>query len=375
MTQYEVKDGVGIIPEGETVIDHSAFEDCKSLTSVIIPDSVTEIRSYAFRDCTGLKRIVIPKSVTEIWDKVFAGCTSLTSIVVSKENKVYDSRNKSNAIIETATNKLIAGCSNTVIPDSVTEIGTDAFAYCTSLKNIVIPSSVTKIGEDAFYLCTDLSSIVIPNSVKEIVMGAFSGCTGLTSIVIPDAVSIIDKVFDCCNLKSITVVDENGEAINNNNAIVSPRYRFYNDKGDYIFISNTLVVGCANTIIPENVLAIGDEVFSGCEELESIVIPKRVKWIGSGAFNYCQNLKSVVIPDSVLVIDDFAFGNCKSLETVTLGTSVVKIKSDAFFNCPALKTIYVPAKKADYYKERLPKELHSLIVELPAEKSESKAEK
>ena len=226
MTQYEVKDGVGIIPEGETVIDHSAFEDCKSLTSVIIPDSVTEIRSYAFRDCTGLKSIVIPKSVTEIWDKVFAGCTSLTSIVVSKGNKVYDSRNKSNAIIETATNKLIAGCSNTVIPDSVTEIGTDAFACCTSLKNIVIPSSVTKIGEDAFYLCTDLSSIVIPNSVKEIVMGAFSGCTGLTSIVIPDAVSIPDKAFDCCNLKSITVVDENGEAINNNNAIVSPRYRF-----------------------------------------------------------------------------------------------------------------------------------------------------
>lgn len=45
-----------------------------------------------------------------------------------------------------------------------------------------------------------------------------------------------------------------------------------------------------------------------------------------------------------------------------------KIGKDAFKGCTALKTINVPAKKADYYKKRLPEELHHLIVELPAEK-------
>lgn len=49
-----------------------------------------------------------------------------------------------------------------------------------------------------------------------------------------------------------------------------------------------------------------------------------------------------------------------------------KEEARAFGKCSALKTINVPAKKADYYKSRLPEELHSLIVELPAEKKAKK---
>jgi hypothetical protein len=56
------------------------------------------------------------------------------------------------------------------------------------------------------------------------------------------------------------------------------------------------------------------------------------------------------------------------LETVTLGAGIKKIEADVFNGCTALKTINVPAKKADYYKKRLPESLHNLIVELPAEK-------
>jgi len=48
------------------------------------------------------------------------------------------------------------------------------------------------------------------------------------------------------------------------------------------------------------------------------------------------------------------------------------IEAFAFEHCTALKVINVPAKKADYYKKRLPENLHSLIVELPAEKAASK---
>ena len=116
MAKYEVKDGVGIIPEGTTIIEKRAFEDCAELTSITIPDSVTEIGRYAFDGCTGLKSITIPDLVTEIGYSVFRRCTGLTSIKVSEGNKTYDSRDNSNAIIETKTNKLIVGCANTVIP-------------------------------------------------------------------------------------------------------------------------------------------------------------------------------------------------------------------------------------------------------------------
>ena len=80
---------------------------------------------------------------------------------------MYDSRNNCNAIIETATNRLVAGCKNTIIPDSVTEIGSTAFFGCSGLSAIVIPVSVKEIGEGAFDYCESLKEIIISKGTKE----------------------------------------------------------------------------------------------------------------------------------------------------------------------------------------------------------------
>ena len=97
--------------------------------------------------------VTIPSAVKVIEAKAFFNCGKLTSFSVDKENKVYDSRGNCNAIIETATNTLIYGCKNTVIPNTVTKIGEDAFAYCVALKSIEIPNSVTDIKSGAFWDC------------------------------------------------------------------------------------------------------------------------------------------------------------------------------------------------------------------------------
>ena len=90
--------------------------------SITLPTSLTNIGEGAFNDCCGLASISIPESVTEIASNAFRGCSGRASIVVAKGNKKYDSRDNCNAIIETASNCLILGSQNTVIPDSVTEI-------------------------------------------------------------------------------------------------------------------------------------------------------------------------------------------------------------------------------------------------------------
>ena len=136
-----------------TSIGNSAFQYCDGLTSVTIPNSVTSIGIYAFYGCTGLASITIPNSVTSIAKRAFSHCGGLTSIIVEGGNPVYDSRENCNAIIETTSNTLVAGCQNTTIPNTVTSIGADAFNYCTSLTNITIPNSVTSIGAGAFYGC------------------------------------------------------------------------------------------------------------------------------------------------------------------------------------------------------------------------------
>ena len=149
-----------IIPNTVTSIGKSAFDDCTGLTSIAIPNSVTSIGS-AFAHCSSLSSISIPKSVTSINSGAFWGCSGLTSIIVEDGNKVYDSRDNCNAIIETEKNELIRGCMNTIIPNTVTSIREYAFIGCTGLTSIAIPNSVTSIGECAFYGCTGLTEIIL----------------------------------------------------------------------------------------------------------------------------------------------------------------------------------------------------------------------
>ena len=170
------------IPNSVTSIGSYAFYYCEGLTSVTIPNSVTSIGYQAFYHCSGLTSVRIGNSVTTIGEDAFSYCTGLTSIVVESGNTKYDSRNNCNAIIETASNTLVQGCNNTIIPNSVTSIGSSTFSGCSGLTSIEIPNSVTSIGNYAFYGCSGLTSVKIGSGVENIYNSAFVNCSNLADV-------------------------------------------------------------------------------------------------------------------------------------------------------------------------------------------------
>ncbi|MBO7069012.1 MAG: leucine-rich repeat domain-containing protein [Bacteroidaceae bacterium] len=303
--------------------------------SVVIPSTVTYngktytvtgIGEWAFSYCLDLTSINIPNSVSSIGEGAFNNCSGLNSIKVNSGNTKYDSRGGCNAIIETATNTLIAGCQNTTIPNSVTGIGEWAFSGCNGLTSVTIPNSVSGIGDGAFSACSGLTSIIIPNSVTVINDYAFSGCSGLNSVTIPNSVTGIGKnaFSGCVGLTSVTIP----------NSVTSI--------GENAF---AMCIHLASVTIPESVTSIDSYTFYNCTDLTSITIPNTVTSIGYSAFESCSGLTSIIIPEGVTNINDYAFYNCVGLTSVTIGNSVTSIGNWAFRECSSLKEIYCYAEE------------------------------
>ena len=308
------------------------------IQEIIIENGITSIGAYAFEGCYRLTSIAIPDSITSIGENAFAYC-DLASIT---------------------------------IPVNVTNIGPRAFNYCDNLININVNSgntAYTSVNGVLFNKPKDTlicyprgktsTTFTIPNSVTTIGTAAFGNNSNLKSIIIPDSVTIIeDSAFS--NVENLTSI-----TIPNSVTVIADSVFAYNNK-------------LTSITIPYSVISIGDLTFSFCTNLTTInvdsentaymsingvlfnkskkkivaypagkkdttyTIPSSVTDIGGGAFGDCSSLSEIIIPEGVKSIGDSAFSDCYSLKSIIIPNNVSRIGISAFNSCHALTKISIP---------------------------------
>ncbi len=231
----DCENGTARVVSGNSELSYS--DAIKPSGALSIPNSfnylgnnynVIGINEDAFYECTELTSVVIPASVTSIDPSSFSLCSGLESIEVEEGNNVYDSRDNCNAIITSATNTILLGCKNTVIPNSVTSIGNYSFFGSTGLVSMDIPGNVIRIGIAAFSECSNMTSLTLNEGVKYIGESAFGSCSSLTTISIPSSVTVISQeaFAGCYNVASISCMAEVPPSLNYDGEYYnSPFYR------------------------------------------------------------------------------------------------------------------------------------------------------
>ncbi|MBQ8171524.1 MAG: fibronectin type III domain-containing protein [Oscillospiraceae bacterium] len=325
-------------------IDSYAFLNCKSITSVIIPDGVNSIKQGAFQDCTGITYVMIPASVTNIGSIVFRGCINLTNINIDDNNLYYKSID--GVLFDINVSKLLcypAGKvdANYIIPNSVTDIGYDAFMYCVYLTNISLSPNLKSIETFAFGHCNGLTSITIPKNVSFISPYAFYDCTNLLSIF----VDVDNPYFKCIDG---VLFSKDGTALVRYPA--GKKNEYYDIPNHVTTIRASAFQDCVcltDVKIPKSVTCISEEAFFNCTNLACMELPNSVTSIGQGAFRMCSSLTSIKLP-CVAYISSAQFLGCKSLRDITIPSNIIKINDFAFAYCSQLTNVYYTGIEAEW---------------------------
>lgn len=330
-----ITDDVGLYANGELVEG-----------VVTIPQTVEKIKQYAFYGYKRLTGLHITSNVSQVSASAFSK-VPLETITVDEDNAFLDSRDSCNAVITKENNTLVLGCGKSTIPSGVINIGSKAFEYVTfseGYTDLVIPESVVQVGTDAFSN-TNITSLEWHGNGVNMGIGteAFSYCASLLSVDIMGdfkySPSSYLQFYKCGALKTVKT-SATGDSMFSDCPLLEDVELYEGVK----VIATRMFKGksnLTNVTLPTSVTSILESAFQGCSSMKGDFLLPNVIEIGKNAFDGCSSLTSAVFGDNLTSIGFNILSNCSSLTSVVFGSGITYLTSDALGGCVALNSITI----------------------------------
>ena len=309
--------------QGLKTIGDWAFKENRIAVFNQLPSSVTTLGKYVFQDCDALIEMTLPAAITAVPDQLFYQCDNLERVTLAEgttsignsafsECKVLSECNYNQSTLTTLGNEAFRNTAfqTVTLPNSITEIGYNAFAYCQQLTSINVPTGISYVPNSFVRDCPVLTNVNIPAGITTIRESAFRGCPMLTTLTLNDNITEIryDAFFDCTSL-ALTALPANLQTIGSS--------AFRNCKA---FTTLTL---------PATLTSMGNDAFRG-SGLTAITFTAVPTTFGTDMFYDCDKLTLVNLPDGLTTLPGYTFGNCTSLTNISLPASLTEIGERAF---------------------------------------------
>ena len=152
-----------------------------------IPDSIVNIEKCAFDGCIELTGISFPEYLMSTGITNFSDCEKLSNFIVNEKNLRFSSKN--GVLFDKEGYKLIKypqGRNDAcyTVPDSVVQIGRNAFSNSKRLTGLILPQNLRYIDWYSFYGCEQLTEITLPVGLKYIGEYAFDNCPNLNTVTL-----------------------------------------------------------------------------------------------------------------------------------------------------------------------------------------------